>query len=230
MPAYAEVPFVEGNFSAGFPQSLITALKQQVPPVALSKVNWPSEYPDAPEVTLRLAYGSEALLLYYEVTEGAVVARATTYNGKVWEDSCVELFLDSRGDGCYYNLEVNCIGTPLLGLGLGRYGRVHCPDADMQAIQTSSSLGSLPFEEREGPVSWNMAVTVPYRLMKLEGPKALSGRRIRGNIYKCGDRLTRPHYVTWSPIGTPHPDYHRSNYFGIFYFVPMHSPLAGSSR
>ncbi|MGE4568507.1 MAG: carbohydrate-binding family 9-like protein [Bacteroidales bacterium] len=225
-PAYAEIPFLEGDFSAEFPQLLITKLLQQVAPIAVSVVNWPSEYPDAPKVTLRLAYGDEALLLYYEVTEGAVVARATNYNGNVWEDSCVELFLDPKGDGFYYNLEVNCIGTPLLGVGEGRTGRVHCAEADMQAIQTFSSLGSLPFEEREGPVSWNLAVMVPYRLLQLEGPEALSGKRIGGNIYKCADRLSRPHYVTWSPIGTPHPDYHRSNYFGTFYFLPKQASFS----
>ncbi len=225
--AQADIPFLEGDFACGFPHGLASALQTRVDALSLSVVNWPAEYPDFPQVTVRLAYGNEGIYLYYEVTEGAVVAKAVGYNGRVWEDSCVELFIDPLGDGSYYNLEVNCIGAPLLGKGEGRSGRVHTPDSDMQSIKTSSSLGTLPFDEREGPISWNMVVMVPYRLLQLKGPESLAGKEIRGNVYKCGDGLKSPHYVTWSRIGTPHPDYHRPEYFGTFHFLP---PLSTHSK
>ena len=34
-----------------------------------------------------------------------------------------------------------------------------------------------------------------------------------GNIYKCGDLLPQPHFVTLFPIQAPQPDYHRPEFF-----------------
>ena len=48
--------------------------------------------------------------------------------------------------------------------------------------------------------------------------KALKGKTIRANFYKCGDKLTVPHYLTWSTVGTPKPDFHRPEFFGMVRF------------
>ena len=37
---------------------------------------------------------------------------------------------------------------------------------------------------------------------------------IRANFYKCGDKTAHPHYLSWSPIDTPKPDFHRPDFFG----------------
>jgi hypothetical protein len=39
-----------------------------------------------------------------------------------------------------------------------------------------------------------------------------------GNVYKCGDAMPQAHYLTWNPIGTSRPDYHRPEYFGYLKF------------
>jgi len=31
--------------------------------------------------------------------------------------------------------------------------------------------------------------------------------------------LSNPHYVTWNPVGTEQPDYHRPEYFGELKFI-----------
>jgi hypothetical protein len=49
--------------------------------------------------------------------------------------------------------------------------------------------------------------------------KELKGKVFRANFYKCGDKLAVPHYVTWNPVGTVAPDYHRPEYFGLLKFV-----------
>ncbi len=38
------------------------------------------------------------------------------------------------------------------------------------------------------------------------------------NFYKCGDKLTVPHFVTWNSIGTNKPDFHQPKFFGELYF------------
>ena len=39
-------------------------------------------------------------------------------------------------------------------------------------------------------------------------------KAVRGNFYKCGDKTAHPHFVSWNPVGTPSPDFHRPEFFG----------------
>ena len=57
---------------------------------------------------------------------------------------------------------------------------------------------------------------IPFDLLGLDSD-ALP-EKLRGNIYKCGDRTAHPHYLSWAPIGTPSPDFHRPEYFGEVLF------------
>jgi hypothetical protein len=34
------------------------------------------------------------------------------------------------------------------------------------------------------------------------------------NLYKCGDKCDTPHFLSWSPIGLPQPDFHCPDFFG----------------
>ena len=40
----------------------------------------------------------------------------------------------------------------------------------------------------------------------------------RANFYKCGDNTTKKHYLTWNPVKTKNPDFHRPEYFGLLNF------------
>ncbi|MDE6137165.1 MAG: hypothetical protein K2F97_06800, partial [Muribaculaceae bacterium] len=37
---------------------------------------------------------------------------------------------------------------------------------------------------------------------------------MRGNFYKCASATSQPHYLSWNPIDTPEPDFHRPEFFG----------------
>jgi hypothetical protein len=78
------------------------------------------------------------------------------------------------------------------------------------------SLGTEPFGLREEPTAWELALVIPASTFGLE---TFSGLHARGNFYKCGDRLPVPHYVSWAPIATPKPDFHRPEYFDELFFV-----------
>ena len=59
---------------------------------------------------------------------------------------------------------------------------------------------------------------VPVNLLeKYYGEKFMKDKAI-GNFYKCGDETSKPHFVTWNPVGTETPDYHQSAYFGELSF------------
>ena len=34
------------------------------------------------------------------------------------------------------------------------------------------------------------------------------GLRARMNLYKCGDDLSHPHFLSWQPIEAPKPNFH----------------------
>lgn len=60
--------------------------------------------------------------------------------------------------------------------------------------------------------NWSLLVVIPLDLIGLEGCEFPV--TMRGNFYKCADLTTVPHYLSWSPVGTPSPDFHRPEYFG----------------
>ena len=66
--------------------------------------------------------------------------------------------------------------------------------------------------DKDGIQSWRVGVVIPFELIGLH-PDNLP-HSIRANFYKCGDKTAHPHYVSWSPIDTPKPDFHRPDFFG----------------
>ena len=179
----------------------------------VSKVNW-NEYPYCPKVEFRVAHTEDAILLHFKVTEASVRARYGEDNGSVWTDSCVEFFSIPAGDGIYYNIECNCIGTVLVGVGPQRNNREHAP-ADVTAqIQRWSSLGRTPCEVRVEEVTWEVALVVPYTVFFKHQITSLDGKEIKANFYKCGDELQTPHFLSWNPIEIEQPDFHRPDFFG----------------
>lgn len=179
----------------------------------VSKVNW-NEYPYCPKVEFRVAHTEDAILLHFKVTEASVRARYGEDNGSVWTDSCVEFFSIPAGDGIYYNIECNCIGTVLVGVEPQRNNREHAPADVTVQIQRWSSLGRTPFEERVEEVTWEVALVVPYTVFFKHQITSLDGKEIKANFYKCGDELQTPHFLSWNPIEIEQPDFHRPDFFG----------------
>ena len=178
-------------------------------------VNWPEAFPYRPEVAFDIWHSGDALHLLFRVREDAVRAVCAADRDRAWEDSCVEFFFAPRADGLYYNLECTCTGKLYLCIGEGRHGREFLPETAYSAISRRPSLGVEPFGLREGPADWEVALDIPASTFGLDG---FSGLQARGNFYKCGDRLPVPHYLSWAPIATPKPDFHRPEFFDVIVF------------
>lgn len=184
----------------------------------ITNVNWKDEYPYQPNVEFAIAYTDEAVLLHYRVTEASVRATAGHDNGPVWEDACVEFFSMPGGDDVYYNVECNCVGTLLIGAGDSRTGRQHAPEAVLSQVSRWASLGKDGFEERIGECSWEVALVIPFSAFFLHHIFSLQGKSVRANFYKCGDKLQTPHFLSWSPIDLPKPNFHCPDFFGTLHF------------
>ena len=179
-------------------------------------LNWPDAFPYRPEAFFDIRHSGDALQLHFRVQEDAVRAVCAADREHAWEDSCVEFFFDPHGDGTYYNLECTCTGWLYLCRGAGRHGREFLPEAAYAAISRRCSLGREPFGLRAEPTAWEVELDIPAAVF---GLAAFDGLRARGNFYKCGDKLPVPHYLSWAPIATPRPDFHRPEYFDTLMFI-----------
>ncbi|ADV42596.1 carbohydrate-binding family 9-like protein [Bacteroides helcogenes] len=188
--------------------------KEKVAFQPLKSVNWEAAYPYCPDVEFRIAHTGDAFLLNFKVEEASVRAVAGHDNGSVWEDACVEFFSIPAADGIYYNIECNCVGTLLVGAGTGRGNRKPAPQEVLDKVQRWSSLGREAFEEKIGECTWEVALIIPYSTFFLHDIASLDGKTIRANFYKCGDKLRTPHFLSWSPIELPKPDFHSPKFFG----------------
>ena len=72
-------------------------------------------------------------------------------------------------------------------------------------VKRWSSLGGEPFEERLGECSWELAMVIPVSAFFQHSVGSLDGKTMKGNFYKCGDKLQTPHFLSWSPIGLERP-------------------------
>lgn len=180
----------------------------------LECLNWPESYPYRPEVTFAAAHCSDAVLLHFKVREDAVLARCGDDRGHIWEDSCVEFFLaPDINDGLYYNFEFNCIGSLYSCVGQQRQSRDFLPDKAYKDIERCPSTGSTPFEERNDIPVWELSAIIPSSCLVRHNIAVLDGQIMHGNFYKCGDRLSKPHYLSFFPVDTPKPDFHRPEFF-----------------
>lgn len=192
---------------------LTPQLLAQIPAHPIACANW-KDFPYTPRVEVKVAHTPSHLLLQYDVQENSIRAKYTQYNQKVWTDSCVEFFASLDGNKTYYNFEFSCIGTPLLRYNVKPHEGDMASPQTLDGILTRSSLGKQPIEEvRNGEISWQLTVAIPYAAFFAHRPAGLRGQPFSANFYKCGDELTQPHYLSLFPIHTPTPDFHTPEFF-----------------
>ncbi|MBU2906782.1 hypothetical protein KO529_18425 [Arenibacter algicola] len=181
-------------------------------------INW-DKFSYRPDVAFRIAHSNNAIWLKYYVKEKNILASVGDTNGPVARDSCVEFFMDPLGNGNYYNFEFNCIGTVHLAYGPGRGQRQFVdPNTIRNLIEVQSSLGAQTFTERTGDFTWEMTIIIPAEVLTHNPEIKLKGLQSTANFYKCGDATSQRHYLTWNPVGTEKPDYHRPEFFGKLIF------------
>jgi len=205
------------NTSGDAPWDEVMKALETAPWTVIDTVNW-AEFSYRPQVHFRMLYGDSAFLLQYRVKEQAVRAVATVDNGEVWKDSCVEFFV-TIDDEVYYNFEFSCTGTCLLAVGASRSDREAARNALISPVRRNPSLGRHPFGERKGETEWDLALVIPYTCLFKHPDYSPAGKTVRANFYKCGDELTVPHYLSWNPIKTENPDFHRPEFFGTVKFA-----------
>lgn len=181
--------------------------------LSVSNNNWKDQFPYTPEVDSFLWHDGENLNIRYEVKEDYVAALAQKDNESVCKDACVEFFI-SFDDGGYYNIEANCGGIILMSHRKGRKIDVrYAPLELLSGIKRISSLGETPFACKKITDKWHLTLKIPKACFFQHNFKSLKGIKAKCNIYKCGDNLPHPHFLSWNPVLTEQPDFHRPEFF-----------------
>lgn len=209
------VPFVE-KLEQMSEYGLEDSLKKRGVSINIDNAPW-SDFPYKPEVTACLAASETFLFVRFHVNGLGLKAVYTNTNDPVWQDSCVEVFLADADGQRYHNFEFNCIGTLLSSCRKARKVDVR-PILEEEAGQVIrySSVGLEPFEEKDGEHEWSLIIGIPFNIIGYNGRP----EKLKGNFYKCANYSRWPHYLCWSRIETPAPDFHRPEDFGTIILSP----------
>ncbi len=169
--------------------------------------------PCAAEVraSAQICYDDTALYLHLSAEETDVRAEVTDPMGQTCEDSCLEFFFRPDPDDMrYFNIEFNLNCCPFIGFG-------SCFE-DLIRLHPLTDRFS-PCAKKTGN-GWEIAYSVPFSFIREFFPafSPNSGKVIRANFYKCGDKTAVPHYYSWEmPANRPH-GFHCPECFGVLEF------------
>ena len=179
-----------------------------------------------PKTQARLLHDGDSIAVMFRVEDRYVIAKWTQYQDRTHKDSCVEFFLEPVAGKGYFNFEFNCIGALLLtyiedarrkGDGFEKYTPV-APEL-AERIGVHASMSGPILEEIAERVFWTVSYRVPKSVLEAYvGPiSTLAGMSMRGNLYKCADECSRPHWGYWADIGEEL-DFHQPKRFVPFVF------------
>jgi hypothetical protein len=205
-----KIPFVP-ELNGIKPSEAANIMETRSQRISVDTINW-EEYPYKPIVAVDVARSSDKLFIRYFVKGNSIKAIYKEDDSPVHTDSCVEFFVKKPGSDYYFNFEFNCIGTCDCARRKSRKDKVSLTPEEYASIERYSTLGDTPFEEKKGIHAWELIVAIPFKTMDIDQNNL--PEKLLGNFYKCADDTENPHFLSWNPIETAQPDFHRPEFFG----------------
>lgn len=174
----------------------------------IDQINWPKDYPAAPETTFTLAHTDEMLFVRFEVKGEVPLATKTNDLEPVNEDACVEIFIADADNTHYWNFEFNPAGV---------CNASHRKERKVDVVRLNpEQLASIQrYGQQLCAAHWSLLVGIPLSLIELD---LAHEHARRANLYKCGDKTPLKHYASWNPIEAQAPAFHLPDYFGEIQF------------
>jgi hypothetical protein len=169
----------------------------------------------------RAVWCDDALYLRYDCEDRYISAEATQTNGWVWMDSCVEFFVAPNPSKPlnYYNFEMNCVGTYLMGTHCD-WGEGYLDRSVDLGLGVATTVPGPTKAESAGDDGWRLVARIPWEHFEPDAahlpPKP--GDLWRANFYRIGGRSEKL-CATWSPIEHPRPQFHLPQFFGEIVFA-----------
>ena len=197
-----------------------------ISPLKVSHFYGTEKYTHKPKTEAKVVYGDKGIYIHFRVDDQYVRVIETEYHGKVWEDACVEFFVQPRAERGYFNFEINGGGTMLLsykeapdwkGETLGETGAV--PWELAQHVKIYHSLPKSVDPELIEATQWQVEYFIPFEIFEayLGDLGDVAGQTWRANFYKCAENNSHPHWASWSQI-TGRLDFHQPEFFSEIHF------------
>ena len=205
---------VDGNWEGG--------VWKEVRPLDV-KHHMGSEPEHKPRTQAKLLYDDNFIYVIFRVEDRYVRAVAQDYQGPVCLDSCVEFFFTPGQDisSGYFNIEINCGGTMLFKHQLTRDVNTTAVSlSDCDKVRIFHSEPKIVEPEKQQPTIWFIEYHLPIDVLEKYCPVTRPAPTVlwQANFYKCADKTSYPHWLTWSVVDRPQPDFHRPEFFGILEF------------
>lgn len=214
-----KIPRIDGGINLS-KDLLKDALLSKGAEVDVDNQSWPEfEVPkEKVQVKSYLGYESDVLFVLFTVTEDEIRAVNTIQQSPVHQDSCVEVYLGTQEK--YFNLEINPYGTFYVTIGAERENRLPLSQEFHESLVIWTDYPKDLTPENNSKGEWEVITKIPISASGIEmDGNDLKNQSFIINLYKCGDKLKHPHFLSWSPIGTKEPDFMQSSYFGEATFV-----------
>jgi hypothetical protein len=174
-----------------------------------------------PVAKAKMMYDAENLYLIFRVDDQHVRIQTQHFNGPVSGDACVEFFFSPDKDWPlrYFNLEINAGGVPLMAYHSEGVRKNFIED-DFKNVKIAHTLPGKLDKEISTPVTWVIECKFPIEVLRkyshITGPD--KGAVWKANFYKTSSRSSNPHYLTWSIVKNPTPQFHLPQFFGTLIF------------
>ena len=170
-----------------------------------------------PKAEVKLVYTDDCLFIRFIATEKEPRVEESEFNSSVFQDSCVEAFIlpDPSNDDRYFNFEINARGTLLLQLDNKIRNRESLDFINPKYFEIVTDINSSNYKEYNNYKPWKVEYKIPFRFIKtfFENFEVESGRIMKANFTKCGDKTSYKHYGTWAYIENEKPAFHRPQFF-----------------
>ncbi len=183
----------------------------------------PESSDHTPTVKFRVLRGQKFLYVRFDVNDRYVRSVQTEFNSPVCTDSCVEFFVEPKPGRGYFNFEINAGGTLLCSHivdptrtpnGLAKFTAL-TPD-ECRTVEIISTMPRTVDPEITDPIQWSVRYRIPLAIFEQHIGEVDFDHPWRANFYKCGDKTSHPHWLSWSPVTAL--NFHLPECFGTLEF------------
>lgn len=178
---------------------------ETLPRAMIDQYPWGGAY--RPEAYGQLAWNENGIFVRLRAHESAPRAVETGDNSPVYQDSCLEFFVNPCPDQVVFcNFETNANGAMYLA-----FGPEYEPD---RTLLSRAAFDNFTLRTKQTETTWEVAYQVPVTYFKQFAPgfSLYDGLTLPANFYKCGDATEHPHYGCWNPI---RPEVKQPNFYHI---------------
>ena len=179
-----------------------------IPALPINKVLWSED--TGIHAQGQLCYDDTNLYVHMSAEEKHIRAEYTAPLSPVHEDSCLEFFFKTSDSNNYFNFEINPKGCMCIQYGPSRAERINIVKYD--------ALEYFDIHISRLSDGWEIYYKIPLSFIRLFQPDIHFNGSLYGNMYKCGDKTVKEHYLAWSPVDVEKPDFHRPEFFGELRF------------